>query len=89
MDPSLSEDSSALPVQKIEDNLQKLYADNADLERSIEDKKKQIQYRRNVTAALVMERNWYLQVLNRIEEACKHDERLAPIQDVLKNEINE
>lgn len=85
MDPSLSEDSTALPLDMIEQKLRNLYEDNEDLEKSIEQKKVQIQERRNVTAALVMERNWYIQVLARLTNACKQDERLKNVRDVLEN----
>ena len=87
MDPTLSEDSSHLPIEEIEKDLQNLYADNADLEKSIEDKKKQLHNRRDVTAALVMERNWYVQVLDRLEQACLHDDRLSEIQKIIKNGV--
>ena len=88
MDPTLSEDSSHLPIEEIQKDLENLYADNDDLEASIEEKKKELHFRRNVTAALVMERNWYVQVLDRLEQACLHDERLSEIQKVIKGDIS-
>ena len=85
MDPSLSEESHK-PIDELQKDLQALLDDNDDIEASIREKNQQIQEKRQITASLLIERNWYLQVIDRLEKACEQDERLKPIQDALHSD---
>ncbi|EAY10553.1 hypothetical protein TVAG_184550 [Trichomonas vaginalis G3] len=79
---SISEESNK-PLDLVKNDLRLQFEENDDLVRAIGEMTKQIQQKRQATAALVMERNWYLQVISRLNDAAAQDPRLANIAKIL------
>lgn len=79
---SLSEDTGR-PVEEIREDVSRLYAENDALFNAIQEKNEFIQKKRQLTAALLMEKNWYAMVTKRIEEVSNKDDRLEKIREVL------
>lgn len=81
---SVSEEETNKPIDLVKEDLRKQFEENDDLVRAISEMKIQIQQKRQTTASLVMERNWYLQVLNRLRVAANQDPRLNEILKILE-----
>ena len=72
------------PIEEIKLELESIYDENNELITQINEMKHSILQKKKAAAAILVERNWYLQVIDRLDEASKMDERLRPIADALQ-----
>lgn len=85
---TLSENTN-IPLDELKDAVEYIYNDNQSLVDAIRQKREFIKQKRITTAALLMERNWYLRVIKKLEDAVTQDERLKTLADILEAGDNE